>query len=170
MDNPLKKMLEQAEEYKQPREKVLFQSGSGALRNCIEEYIKIETKASELEGKTFDISCSYITELEERFFNEILFDLILNENYVYDSELLIMQGNCFQITGLTPDETYEIVKNYALIQITVKDELEKHASFIGEPFQMVGKKVFSNSDEVILLKIASAFLKACLKVDNRMNS
>ncbi|MBD8069773.1 hypothetical protein [Bacillus sp. PS06] len=155
----------------EPRELLPFKGGLGLFRKCIERYIQNNTKQLSEKGKSFEAKCSYVSKKEERLFNDVLFDLLLDPEYVYETELYVILEEFSKLVKMTYEEIRHILYGLSMIQIKIRGEggspLIISSLFPGcETGNCLNTDTgnYDSKDQFFALRINAEFLNACSEI------
>lgn len=170
-DDILKNMLKDAVVI-EPRELVPFRRREGLFQKCIEKYVQLVAKQNGKKEETLEVSCSYITSDEEKLFNDVLFNLFFDSEYVYKTELYITIDDFSKLIGMSDKKIYDILIGYTMIQIDIKEKEE--SGFISVSSLFPGSESgncfnletgeFDSEERYFKLQINADFLKACSEI------
>ncbi|MGG3691799.1 hypothetical protein [Heyndrickxia ginsengihumi] len=156
----------------EPREHLPFKRGKGLLKGCLERYIQMEMKRFGKKEGTLTASCSYVRLEEEKLFNDVLFKLFFDSEYIYGSELYIILEEFSKLVGMTNKEICNILNGLSMIQVKIRDEEESgffsiSSLFLGsETGNCFNTETGENDseDHYYALQINPEFLKACMEI------
>ncbi|QNU39221.1 hypothetical protein IC801_08745 [Geobacillus sp. 44B] len=162
-----------------PRELFLYQGGEGIIHRCLDRYIQMQLKEHSHSEGLLRVYCSNVTEEEERFFDNVLFDLLFNPYYVYDAELYVILEEFSELVGITSKRVSNLLDGLSRLRIEMRvPPYEKinsvHGSWIfpesktGRCFNIETGE-YDAEEHYFKMRINPAFLKACLEVKHEMS-
>lgn len=172
-DNPFKDALDHLFKNTvtiEPRELFPFKAGDGILQKCIERYIqsKINQHRNIDEKEILNVNCSHIAVKEERLFNDLLFNLFFNSEYVNGTEFFIIIEEFSMLVDMTNEEIRSILNGLTMINIEIRDE---DGSFLSISSIFPGYETgnYDSEDHYYALNINTDFLKTCSEIKAEMD-
>src|SRR5690625_1221470 len=141
----------------------------------------MENNASRRSEQPLKISCSHITMQEEELFNETLFDLLFNKDYLYtpkwgNSRLYLILQEISKDASLTMEEAIEILQGFTAIHIVISNDVKEDYYLSTSLFtdaetgpcfnDETGR--YDDEDHFFLLDLNPMFMEACNRVKGRM--
>lgn len=158
-----------------PRELTPFEKGNGLLHICLERYIQKETQQLLKNENSIEVKCSYITSKEEKLFNEVLFDLLFDPEYIFNTEIYVVIEKYTKFANMTIEEVSQILNGLTMINIEIRgddnDPLLISAVFPGfETGNCFNTETgnYDSKDQYFALRVNPDFLSACLEIKENM--
>lgn len=156
----------------EPRELLPFNEGEGTLQRCIGRYIQKEIKKCGKRRETLNLYCSHVTAEEQSFFENVLFNLLFDSEYLYNTELYIILEEFSKLVDMTDEEICNILNGFPMIKIDIRDEgfLTRSpfpGSETGNCFNTETED-YDSEDHYYALQISPDFLKACSEIKAEM--
>lgn len=156
-----------------------FQGGERIFHRCLERYIQINLmKHKESEG-LIRVYCTYTTEETESFFDNVLFDLLFDPDYVYDAEFLVVLNEFSKMVGKESETVAIILESLSKIHIEMRVPPYEKINFVHGSTIFPGYKIgeclnidtgdFDSEERYYKLSINRDFLRACLEVKEEMS-
>lgn len=161
-----------------PRERSLYQVREGIFHKCLERYIQMQLKEHRNSEGFIRVYCSYVTEEEERFFSNVLFDLLFDSDYVYEAELYVVLNELSELIDLDSKSITKILDGLLMLKIEMRISPYEEINVVqGSSIFPTGKtgrcfnfKTGKHDSEMHFFKLSinPDFLKACSEVKQEM--
>ncbi|RPJ97225.1 hypothetical protein [Rummeliibacillus sp. TYF005] len=147
----------------EPRKLIPYKREKGIFFDCLDKYIQNRLKDYDDKEK-FQIYFSKMKVSEIRLFNEILFKLIFNPRYVYQSTLHCTLENISKQTNMGIEEIEDILSGLSLLQLEIS-EPTGNVFILSSLFNVsIQGKVLNGEEHNFKLNFNDEFLAACKDV------
>lgn len=156
----------------EPRELIPFLGGDGTLYECINKFVHNKAKQYSIDKDMLMVKCSYISQKKEDFFNEILFDLLFDEEYMSGNKILIILEDFVKIFKFEMNELIEILIGLTHMNISIEPKekdlfMSRNTFFPGSSYDSIydfDTNKYDSEKHFFKLEINPEFLKACMEI------
>ena len=151
------------------------QFGKGILRKCLEKCIKFKLIKQDRLKEEVKIYHSYYTNEVEEFFDNELFDMLCDPDYVDGAELYFVIEEVSELRKITPESIKKNIEGLLMLSIEAKAPSYRIAtkmfpnSETGPCYNFETEDWDSEDSNYCKVNIDPDFLKACLEVKHEIS-